>query len=73
MKKFMLTLFTLLFLSSFTPKESSPYVYVCTDSNAKVYHSTYTCKELNNCKGDFKGISLEKALELGKKKCKICY
>lgn len=73
MKKLTLTLFALLLLCSFKLGDSSQSVYICSDSSAKVYHSSYTCRGMESCKGDVMGVSLEKAEKMGKKKCKICF
>jgi len=73
MKKLTLTLFTFLLFSSFSSVKTSSGVYICTDSNAKTYHSSYSCKGFGSCKGDIKGISMEQAIKMGRKSCKICF
>lgn len=49
------------------------YVYVCTGSYARVYHSSQSCRGLNNCKGDIIKVSLSDAInKYNKRACKIC-
>jgi hypothetical protein len=47
-------------------------VYICTGRFSKKYHSTPDCKGLNNCKGDIREISEEKAIDKGRTPCKLC-
>lgn len=53
-----------------TPKEQM--VYICTGSSSKKYHAKSDCLGLKNCGGDIKKISVKKAIEMGRKPCKIC-
>jgi hypothetical protein len=48
-------------------------VYICTGSSSKRYHKTDDCRGLNNCKGTIVKISQQKAREMGRTACKICY
>lgn len=49
------------------------YVYICTGSGAKRYHSSSSCRGLNNCTHDIIKVSLSTAKDKGKTPCKICY
>ena len=49
------------------------YVYVCTGSSAKKYHSHSKCHGLSACKGKVVKVTIEKAKENGKTPCGICY
>lgn len=48
-------------------------VYICTGSYATKYHSTSSCRGLNNCKGSIKKISQKEAASKGRSACSICY
>jgi len=59
--------------SSFSLEKTPTSVYICTDTNAKTYHSSYSCRGIGSCKGDIKGVSLEQAIKMGRKSCKTCF
>lgn len=59
-------------LSSYTNNQSS-YVYVCMGQYATVYHSSSSCKGLDNCHADIKSVTLETAQNMGRRPCKVCY
>jgi len=49
------------------------YVYVCTGPYGRVYHSSQSCRGLNNCKGDIVKVSLSDAInKYNRRACKIC-
>ena len=54
-------------------ESSVSIVYVCTGSNSKRYHKTDECWGLNSCSGDIVRVSIEKARQMGRTPCKICY
>ncbi len=60
-------------ISSF-PKNAkqTTYVLICDSPNAYAYHVKY-CHGLNSCKREIMKVSLEKAIELGRKPCGNCY
>lgn len=58
--------------SSISQKSNTTYVYICTGSYAKTYHSTSACRGLNACKGSVKKVSLDAAKKQGRSACKIC-
>lgn len=47
-------------------------VYICTSPNARKYHTTPSCRWLDNCSGDIKEVSLSFAETQGKTPCKGC-
>ena len=49
------------------------YVYICTGSNSKRYHSSSKCNGLKNCGKDIKKVTKNYAVEKGRTPCKICY
>lgn len=54
---------------------SSTTVYVCTKGTAYAYHAKKTCRNLKRCveEGHVKAVSLEKAKDMGRRACKVCY
>lgn len=52
---------------------SETYVYICTGSSSKCYHSSSTCRGLGNCGGDIVKITKSSAIDKGRRACKICY
>lgn len=77
MKRISLFAVALLFPFAFTEggewQQASGNVYICTGGSSKKYHSTPDCRGLNNCQGSIRQISLQKAKEMGRTACKICY
>ena len=54
------------------PKETS--VYICNSEKAVAYHSSKTCRGLNNCKHEILEVSKTDAVNAyGRRACKICY
>lgn len=76
MKKVML-LFAMLCLIepsvAFENRETAAQVYICTGPKAKAYHKTDRCRGLNRCSGKVVSVSLEKAKQMGRRPCGICY
>lgn len=63
---------TAFLLQSFTPhvESSSTTVYICV--TGKVYHSSKSCRGLDNAKHPIKAVSIEEAQKT-RRACKICY
>ena len=53
------------------PKKETT-VIICNGKSAKVYHK-YQCKGLKSCKSGTSTVTLNKAKELGRRQCRICY
>lgn len=78
-KKIFLSLFLLLagggvsadYQNEFGKEET--YVYICTGNSSKRYHKTSKCRGLSNCKEDIIKVTIEKAIQLDRTPCKICY
>ncbi len=68
--KRLLILIGFCFLMCATPDTN---VYICTGGSSVVYHKTKTCKGLTKCSKEIQSITIEKAKELGRRECKICY
>lgn len=49
------------------------YVYICTGPQSTKYHKTSTCKGLKRCSREVIKITLDKAKEMKRTPCKICY
>lgn len=59
--------------TNITPTEKLPEkVYICTGKSATVYHYNKTCKGIQACKATIKQVSLEEAVDMGRRPCKIC-
>ena len=54
-------------------REVSQIVYICTGPKAETYHKSKDCRGLNRCSGSIRAISLDKAKEMRRRACKICY
>lgn len=48
-------------------------VYICNGPKAAVYHKSSECKGLNRCSTNIASVSEEKAIHMGRRKCKIEY
>lgn len=72
MKKLLLSL-ALSAIALSTSSSNGETVYICTGPKAEVYHSRTNCRGLNRCSGDVKKVTLSKAIEMGRRACKICY
>ncbi|MBP5693816.1 MAG: hypothetical protein J6W86_08970 [Bacteroidales bacterium] len=71
MIKIILLSLALLLLPSAT--QSKPvYVYVCLSTKSYAYHIDRSCRFLNQCKAKIKKVTLEEAVEWGRKPCKGC-
>ena len=50
------------------------HVFICDSKSSKVYHSSKTCRGIQNCKHDIKEVTLKEAKETyGRVACKVCY
>lgn len=78
MKK-LLTLFALLVFASTAvpqtvlPSEEPVKVYICTGKYSTTYHAYKSCRGLNNCKGVVKEVAIDKAIQMGRRACKVCW
>ena len=76
MKKLLLILLCFAFLGAAptedVPTEAPRYVYICTGNSSVAYHTDFKCKGLKNCRASIKKITLEEAIEMGRRPCKIC-
>ncbi len=72
MKKLLLSL-ALSAIALSTSSRNDETVYICTGPKAEVYHSKSNCRGLNRCSGDVRKVTLSKAIEMGRRACKICY
>ena len=59
--------------STSTVSTAETYVYICTGPNAKRYHSSSTCRGLDNCSKEIKKVTISIAKDKGRTPCKICY
>lgn len=48
-------------------------VYVVMSDKAYAYHRTRECSAVRRSKHPVKEVSLEEALEMNRKKCRLCY
>lgn len=53
--------------------KAETYVYICTGPQSKRYHKTDNCKGLSRCSKTVKKVTVDKAIDLGRTKCKMCY
>ena len=72
MKRLLLSL-TLSAFAISTSCKNEETVYICTGPKAEVYHARKNCRGLNRCSGSSKMVSLAKAIEMGRRACKICW
>lgn len=70
MKRLLIVL-SFLFLAILSPAQQG-YVLICKSPTAYVYHSHY-CKGLNNCTHSVKKNTLNEAVSMGRRACKMCY
>ena len=78
MKKFIILLLALTipsFISgdSMSASEQQATVYVVMSQNAYAYHRTVYCRAVQKSTHPVKEVSLQKALEMGRTPCGICY
>lgn len=48
-------------------------VYICTGPKSECYHSYSKCRGLNSCSASIKPVSEEKAIQMKRRRCKLCY
>ena len=53
--------------------EKTVYVYICEGRYSKVYHKSQDCRGLSNCSTKIYKVTLEEALKMGRRPCKIEY
>ena len=70
-----LLLAALLYLSPNVSSNSNDYVYISKGSSAYAYHMKKSCRTLKRCneEGHVMAVTLAKAIEMGRKPCKVCY
>jgi hypothetical protein len=71
-------LVSLLVLTSFVPVHRAAvkepvYVYLCEGPYSKVYHASPECRGLSNCSTKIYKVTLEEAVKMGRRPCKIEY
>ena len=79
-KRFLIILIAL-FLTGFTSVEiplsvgtdDQTKVIVVMSPNAYAYHKTRNCTAVKKATHTVKQVTLDKAIEMGRKPCKICY
>lgn len=49
------------------------YVYICQGPYSKVYHKSNECRGLSNCSTKILKVTLEEAVKMGRRPCKIEY
>lgn len=60
-------------VSAVKSADSGGNVFVCTGGSSKRYHCERDCKGLSRCSGEIEEVSEEKAEDMGRTPCKICY
>ena len=71
-------LVSVLLLTSFAPVRVAAvkepvYVYLCEGPYSKVYHASDHCRGLSNCSTKIYKVTLEEAVKMGRRPCKIEY
>lgn len=69
MKKIILLLLLFTTLLSFDSFQSK--VYICNGPKSTVYHNSSNCRGLNKCSTEVTSLSEQKAIQMGRRKCKI--
>lgn len=75
---------SMLLLTSFVPVPPAPpihraavkepvYVYLCEGPASKVYHASPDCRGLSRCSTKIYKVTLEEAIKMGRRPCKIEY
>jgi hypothetical protein len=64
--------------AGFTPRITTfvkqvEYVYLCEGPYSKVYHKSQDCRGLSNCSTKIYKVTLEEAVKMGRRPCKIEY
>ena len=49
------------------------YVYICEGPYSKVYHKAENCRGLSHCSTKIYKVTLEEAVKMGRRPCKIEY
>ncbi len=64
-----------LLFTSFKPASlrKVDYVYICEGPYSKVYHRSNECRGLSNCSTKIYKVTLEEAVKMGRRPCKIEY
>ena len=72
---FLTFLISSLLLTSFRPVglPKTDYVYICEGKYSKVYHKSNDCRGLSNCSTKIYKVTLEEAVKMGRRPCKIEY
>ena len=65
----------LLYLTPNVSSNTSENVYISKGNSAYAYHMKKSCRTLKRCneEGHVMAITLAKAIEMGRKPCKVCY
>lgn len=73
MKTLFLT--ALLYLIPIVSSSNSQNVYISKGNSAYAYHKKKSCRALKRCneEGHVISVTLTKAIEMGRRPCKICY
>jgi len=75
-RRIFLTVFiSCLLFTGFTPIhfQKTDYVYICEGPYSKVYHKSQDCKGLSNCSTKIYKVTLEEAVKMDRRPCKIEY
>jgi hypothetical protein len=72
---FLTFLVSSLLFTGFTPASfpKTDYVYICQGPYSKVYHKSNDCRGLSNCSTKIIKVTLEEAVKMGRRPCKIEY
>ena len=71
-------LVSVLLLTSFAPVRTAAvkepvYVYLCEGPASKVYHASPDCRGLSRCSTKIYKVTLQEAVKMGRRPCKIEY
>ncbi len=69
MKKIVVGLVFSITLISFNSFHSK--VYICNGPKSEVYHNSSDCRGLNRCSTEVTSVSEQKAIQMGRRNCKI--
>jgi hypothetical protein len=75
-KIFVSLLVSLTLFTSFKPLaigRRTEYVYICKGPKSVVYHKSETCRGLSHCSTKVEKVTLEYAIKIGRRACKIEY
>jgi hypothetical protein len=56
-----------------TRMAKTEYVYLCEGPYSKVYHKSATCRGLSNCSTKIYKVTLEEAVKMERRPCRIEY